>query len=493
MIDTNLDRVGLKRTSVQGAAISLGSQMGKFGAQFLYQILLARMLSPNDFGLVAMAVPIIAFGHLFVDLGLSQATIQRPQITQDQLSLLFWINVAGGVLLGLITIAASPFVGVFYGEARVVAITAILGAMFLMSGLSSQHLALLNRDLSFGKLAIVDMGAFLAGSAAGLLAAFEGLGYRSLLVAAGVNSLTTLILAWSLSGWRPGRPERVEGWKDIIGFGGNLTGFSVVNYFARNLDNVLIGRFNGGDALGLYDRAYTLMLTPLSQISQPFSRVALPLLARTQCEPEVYRRAYVGMLEIILLLTYPGALFAIVTRDQLIGVVLGEQWASVAPIFGILGVGALFAPISSSTGWLFVSQDRTRQMRNWGVFSSTLFVLSFIVGLPWGPVGVATCYIGVGMVQGPVLWWAATREGPVGFRHVLGALLPHAFAGVICSAALLALQHNLPTGFLSLALLMAAGYSTFVGTLLIMPGGRGILKAVWEYGKLTVTRFGVLH
>ena len=481
-------RGGLRRATVRGVAVSFGSQVGKFVMQFAYQILLARLLSPEDFGLVAMAAPIVAFVQLFADFGLSQATIQRPAITQAQLSLLFWINVGVSALLALVVIAISPFVGLFYKAPPVAAVTAVSGALFLVSGLFGQHLALLNRHLAFGKLAIIDVAGFAVGAGAGLLAAGEGLGYWAILVAQGVTSIASLILAWRLSSWVPGRPAGAEEWRSLIGFGGNLTGFNLVNYFARNLDNVLIGRFNGEAALGLYDRAYKLLLMPLNQVSQPFARVALPLLSRTQDEPAAYRRAYLRMIELIILLTYPGILFAVATHEQLIRSVLGDRWSGVAPIFAILGIGALFAPISNSTGWLFISQNRTAQMRNWGIFSSLAFVLSFVVGLRWGPIGVASCYVAVGAVQGPLVWWAATREGPVRFGHLLGALWPHGIAGGICFAVVLALQEILPGGLLSLAAMLGAAYVGFVGTLFVLPGGRGILEEVWNQVRPTFWR-----
>lgn len=492
--DAALQRSGLKRASTHGAAISLGSQLGKFGAQLAYQILLARMLSPQDFGVVAMAAPILAFLQLFTELGLSQATIQRPRIGQGELSFLFWINVGASVLLGLATVAIAPLVGAFYGDLRVVGVTAVSGAMFVLSGLSSQHLALLNRNLAFGKLAVIDLCAFMLGAVAGLLFAAAGVGYWSILIAQAITSLITVVLAWVLSHWRPGKPQGGQDWRALLGFGGNLTGFNIANFFARNADNILIGRFSGGVALGLYDRAYKLLLAPLTQISTPLSRVAMPLLAKTRDTPALYRTAYVRTLEAVVTLTYPCVVFAIATHEQLIVTVLGEKWQGVAPIFAILGVGAFFAPIGNSTGWLFISQNRTRQMRNWGVLSSLLFVTSFVVGLPWGPIGVASCYIGVGIVvQGPMVLWAATREGPVGLRDVLRALAPHALAAVSAFAVEFVLQAALPHGFGSLVVLFATAYASYVGALLAIPGGRGILQEFWHYGKPALTRIGLLR
>lgn len=484
-------RAALKRASAMGAALNLGSQFGKFAGQLLYQVALSRLLAPRDFGLVAMIGPVLAFIQLFADLGLSQATVQRPRITSGQLSLLFWTNVAASALLGLITITCAPLLGSFYGEPRVVAITAASGGIFLLSGLSGQHLALLNRRMEFGKLVMIDLGAFLLSALAGLLSAEAGLRYWAIVIAQGVNSLSTCVLAWSVSHWRPGRPDAGGDWRGLVGFGANLTGFNVANYFARNLDNVLIGRFNGGYALGLYDRAYKLMLMPLSQITTPLARVAQPLLARTLGQPAMYRKAYLYTLQLVLILTYPGVLFAVVTHEQLIRVVLGDKWAGVAPIFAILGVGALFAPIGNSTGWLFVSQNRTRELLRVGAISSVLFVSAFIVGLRWGPVGVASCYIGVGIViQGPMVLWAATRRGPVSSRDVLGALAAHLPSIIVCCSLEVALQTLMAPRLRSLLALLGMAYVAYLGTMLAVPRGRAVLAAVWRHARFALLGAG---
>jgi polysaccharide transporter, PST family len=488
------ERSGLKRASSHGAAISLSAQMAKFVAQFAFSILLARMLSPQDYGVVAMTAPILAFFRMFVDLGMTQATIQRPKISQGELSFLFWVNVSASVLLGLLLAAIAPLVGAFYGDQRVVGVTVASAALFVVSGLSSQHLALLNRNMAFAKLAAIELPSFLLGAVTGLWCAGTGFGYWSIVITQATATLVMVLLAWTTSPWHPDWPARAQNWKELLGFGGDVTGFNLVNFFARNLDNLLIGRFNGSEALGLYDRAYKLLLAPLTQISAPLSRVALPLLARTQDTPALYRTAFARSLEAVVILTYPCVAFALATHEQLIVTVLGEKWRGVAPIFAILGVGAFFAPAGQSTGWLFMSQNRTRQMRNWGIVSSILFVASFAVGLPWGPIGVASCYIGTGiLIQGPMICWAATREGPVGLSDLLRTLAPHALAALVVVGAELSLQVVLPRGLVGLSVLFPVACVTYIGALAVIPGGRGILREFWNYGKPALARIGVVR
>ena len=467
----------LKKASVHGAAINLGSQAVRFVLQFAYQIGLARLLDPRDFGLVALSAPIIAFVQLFSDLGLSQATIQRERIDQGQLSFAFWLNAVAGTILAVATMALAPAVGWFYGDPRVVPLTMVSGSLFLAGGVYTQHLAILNRGMRFKALALIDLTAFCVASMVALTAAWLGAGYWAIVAHQVVTSLMSMVLAWSVTRWRPSRPGRAEGARDMLRFGGNLTGFSLVNYFARNLDNVLIGRFNGEVSLGLYDRAYKLLLLPLNQITTPLARVALPLLARLRGDTKGYTNAFLRLLEAILVATYPGVLFAIVDSHELIRTALGAKWLGVAPIFSVLAVGALTAPIGNAMGWLFITQDRTREMRNQGMATTAIAIASFIVGLPGGPLGVAFCYVAAGATWAPVTWWIATRRGPVGPRVLLRSLTPYASGAAVTLLALLAAVHVTPEGPLGLLVCLMLAYGVFLAVLLAFEHSRQTLTS----------------
>lgn len=487
-LDAAVDRRSLGGASVDGLVITLAAQLARLGMQFGYQIILARLLTPRDFGLIAMAAPVLAFVALFGDFGMTQATIQRASITPAELSFMFWTNSLLGIALAIVTVALAPLVGWFFNAPEVTWVTMALGAPFVLGGLCSQHLALLNRHLEFGKLAIFDLVSFGAGATAGIVAAMAGMTFWAIVAGQAVMALVSLPLAWSFTGWVPGKPRWILGARNLLGFGGNITAFSFVNYFARNLDNVLIGRFVGETALGLYDRAYKLLLLPLSQFTGPFTRVAMPLLARTRDEPDLYRRAYLRMLELVLLLTYPGVIFALCSSHQLIVILLGERWVGVVPIFSVLGFGALFAPIGNSTGWLFITQDRTREMRDLGALSSLVFIFSFVVGLPWGALGVAISYIAFGVVQGPMIWWLTTRRGPVTFSQLRSALYPFIAGAIVTALVEIGLVRMLPPGPLALALLLVLAYASFLSVLACVPRGREILNDVIVKGQQLAAR-----
>ena len=488
MTETEIEpsREDLKKKSISGAAINMVSQMVKFALLFINQVVMARLLVPQDFGLVAMVAPVMAFVVMFADLGLSQATIQRAKISQQELSFLFWVNVAVATTLAFVVMAISPLVAMFYHEPRVMMITAVMGGTLILSGLCAQQTAIFNRNMEFRKMAIIDISTLIVGFTAGVVAALAGMEYWSLVVIHASIYTTNVIMSWTLSKWRPSRPSVPDDWKSLLRFGGNLSGFYFVNYFARNLDNILIGKYKGEVALGLYDRAYKLLLMPLSQITTPLARVALPLMSRTLNEPVTYRRAYMRMLEIIMLITYPGVLYAVIDHDNLIRTVLGDQWAGVGPIFAVLGAGSFLQTITHTTGWLFISQDRTREMRNWGVFSSSVIIASFIVGLPWGPLGVATAYLAVTTFQGPVVCWAATRKGPVQFRHLLQMVYPHVIALAFAGLAVYGASLILPKGLLAIFALLPLAYIVFGAVFYAIPSGRAVIHETFKHTHATL-------
>lgn len=431
----------LRRKLTRGAAVLLAGQGAKFLLQLAVLAVLGRLLRPEDFGLVAMVAPIALFIALFNDLGLSQATIQRSDISPAQMSALFWLNLAVSGVLALVAYVTAPLAAAFYGDPRIAPLMAAYGGLLIFGGLSAQHVAWLNRQLRFEMLAGIDVAALLAGAAAGVAVAWLTRSYWSLVAMQGVTSAMTAALAWTVSGWYPRLPRRAVDVGALIRFGANLTGFNVVNFFARNLDDILIGKVWGAHALGLYSQAYKLLTLPLYQISYPIARVAVPVLSRLTQEPARYRAAYLEMLEKVLLITMPGMALLIVMADKIVLLLLGPQWSGVVPIFHWLGASALVGTIGNSTGWLFISQNRTGEMLRWGALGAALIVGSFVIGLPYGAVGVAAAYTLVGcLVQGPILCWAVGRRGAVRPMDIARTALIFAVAAVAAAGAVYALR-----------------------------------------------------
>jgi len=429
-------RPGLKIRSVRGGAVVLLGQGLRFFLQLGSTAILARLLTPGDFGLLGMVAAITGFLLVFGDLGLSAATIQREDVTHDQVSNLFWVNLAFGGALMLLTAAIAPAIAWFYGDTRLTAITLVCAFGFLLGGLTVQHQALLRRQMRFLSLAVIDVASLLIGVSAAVLLAWRGAGYWSLVCLQLASQSAIAAGVWIACGWRPGLPARHSGVRSMLSFGGNLTAFGVVNYFSRNLDNVLIGWRLGAYQLGLYSKAYQLLLLPIGQVVGPISGVAVPALSRLQNDPVRFRNFYLKAVSFVAYATIPAMIPAAVLSDQIIGLVLGPQWLQASLLFKILVVAAIWQPVASTVGWLYVALNRTERMARWGFMSAPVIVLSFLVGLPWGARGVAACYA----VAMTLMWYPsvlyAVHASPVSGRDVVAAMFrPLAISVLLGGAA----------------------------------------------------------
>lgn len=425
---------------VTGTAYIWTAQIVKMVVQFAAVIVMSRLLSPGDFGLIAMAAPILTFATMFADLGLVQATLQRERLTQRNSSSLFWVNVAVGIGIVALLVAVQPLVNHFYHDTRVGQITAALGLTLLMSSAAAQHGALLNRRMSFGVMAMLDTGNAVLTLAASSIAAIAGAGYWSLVIGPLVGAAFMSTALWIVTGWRPSLPARDPDLRAMLGFGGGITGFNLANFFSRNLDNVLIGWRWGPAELGLYDRAYKLLLFPLQQVTNPLSRIMVPTLSRLVADPAAYRRVYIDVFYHVILITAPGVIALVATADIVIPWLMGERWAGVVPIFLALGLIAVVQCSSNPTGWLFITQARTREFALWGVFTGVTCALTFWFSLPYGAVGVAIAYSLVEFVKAPIVHWYVTRKGPVTLKDVLSVLLPHVAWACVGIGVLLGLR-----------------------------------------------------
>lgn len=263
----------------------------------------------------------------------------------------------------------------------------------------------------------------------------------------------------------------------MIGFGSGVSGFNLANYLSRNADKLLIGKFFGDNALGLYDRAYRLLLFPLSQIHAPIGRVMIPMLSRSLSDPHRYKRAYMECVSILLLATQPAILFATIYSEDVFRILLGDRWLDSALIFAWLGIAGLQQVMTSTIGWLYISQGRGGGFFQIGVFGAVTTVTAFVAGLPWGPVGVAAAYsISDYLVRLPVIWAAAGRAGPVTTRDLYSMAMPHALSTALAAVALLSLKPLVPTpDILTCGCLVGLSYTVYLAFLMLFPEKRAYL------------------
>lgn len=436
----------LKGRSVRGGAVTMAAQASKFILQMGSTVVLARLLVPEDYGLIGMVTVIINFAGLFKDLGLSTATIQKAEINHKQVSTLFWINFAISCATALVVAALSPVVAWFYKEPRLTGITLVLASNFIFGGLTVQHQALLRRQMSFTSLAKIEIISILFGVLIGIIFAWYGAGYWSLVFMQLAMAIANAVGVWVACGWRPGAPLRRSGIRSMLAFGGNLTGFNIVNYFSRNLDNVLIGQFRGPQELGLYAQAYKLVLLPIQQINTPIRSVALPALSSLQNEPQKYSKFYYKVILSISTLGMPMFGFLLASADKVILTLLGKQWLGAVPIFQFLMPATFNATIGIGMGLVYQSLGMVDRQLRWGIVSSIVNVILFVIGVRWGAIGVAAAYglsRPIFLVAGFTYCFKGT---PLRLTELAKTLFQPAFASFGAAVGLIGINKLVPTG-----------------------------------------------
>lgn len=445
---------GLKNRAVKGGGIVVFARAVDFGVQTVGTVVLARLLTPEDFGLLAMVLTLTGFFVLFKDLGLSEATIQSDKLNHRQVSTLFWINVSFSISILLIIVLISPLVASFYHEPKLRLIITISACTFLFAGFSTQHLALLKRNMQFGHIALVEIMAAVGSITVAVTMALSGFGYWALVARPIALAIINMLGVWTFCRWRPGIPSRQSGVRGLIRFGAGTMGFYLVNYFARNVDKMLIGWARGPMILGFYSRAYYLFVLPVNQFSIPLQSVAVTTLTKLRGEPERYRAYFVKALGVLSFLGMPMSTFLAAMGDDLILLLLGPQWDRAAQIFSVLGLGAGMQIIYATQGWLHVSLGRSDRWFWWGVIGSAVTVLFFLGGLPFGATGVAAGYtFSLYLLTGPAIWYAG-RPVNLSVREMVAGIWRYYVAAALAGLGtwyLLSFMHSLPI-FLRLTL-----------------------------------------
>lgn len=412
----------LKRLVVQGGLMKILSQGSKFGMRVVGLVVMARLVTPGDYGVFAMVATLTGLLTMIKDAGLSTATVQRKMISHEDISTLFWVNVAVGAALACATIALAPLLARFYGDPRIAAPVAMMGLSFFFSGFSTQHTALLRRQLRFTTLEGIGVAAQFAGMIVMLGSAYFGAGYWSMVFNLLVLQTTYTVLVLAASGWRPGWPSRAGGSDAMLRFGRDISGYNVVSYFQHNLDNILIGRFFSPLDLGLYVKAYGLLRLPIIQIQHPISDVVVPALSRLQDDPERYRSYFLKATKAVVFVGMPLVAFTAIATREIVLLLLGERWLGAVAIFQALIPAAFFGTTDMISGWVFLSLGRADLMLRLGAITFMIVAAAFICGLPAGVLGVAGAYsVAYCLVSLPSMAFAL-KHSPVTLSDVLSAI-----------------------------------------------------------------------
>jgi len=378
----------LTKAVTSGASWSAIGRLAAQLLQFLSGLVLARLLLPADFGLLASVYVITGFAVIFFDMGLSAALVHERDVRQEDLDTAFWLNAIGGVVFVGVLAAIGPLVADFYGDDRLAWLTPLAGLSFALF-LGVSHSALLQKALKFKQLAVAETVAALVGNAVTVACAASRLGPVSLVVGPAVQAVVLSVFLWVVAPWRPRGFVRRESVRRLWRFSGGMLGFSVVNFAGRNSDNLLVGRVLGASALGYYSRAYNLMLLPLQQISQVVGRVMFPALTTMGDDQERLQRAYRRTVTVMTAVTMPVLVGMSAVADGLVPLLWGDRWSAAVPLLQVLCLAGLPQCLSSTEGWLYQSQGRTALMFKMGLISSAIGVAAIVVGLHWGTLGVS--------------------------------------------------------------------------------------------------------
>jgi PST family polysaccharide transporter len=433
--DFNPARGRIQQLAVRGAGATLFSSGATLGIQIIATLVLARLLSPADFGLVAM---VTTFSLLLTNFGLNgftEAILQREEINHPLISNLFWVNVAMGALLSTGFAAAGTLLARFYREPAVASISVGVAVSIFVSSTSVIHLALLKRVMRFGVVSANDIVARFVSVTISIALGWAGWGYWALVAGAIALPFSQSLGVWYLCRWTPGVPRRVPGTGSMLRFALHVYSRFGVNYFARNVDNLLVGWRFGAYSLGFYKRAYDLFALPASQIAAPLSNVGVSLLSRFKDDSAQLLRYLVGAIALMAFAGMGLGANLTLTGKDIIRLVLGAKWGEAGRIFTFFGPGIGIMLLYYMQGWIHLSTGRAERWLRWSIFESFFTAFLFVLALPWGPAGIAfawTLSFWILLVPG---FWYAVRPLGTGIVPILAAIWRYVGASLLAAGA----------------------------------------------------------
>ena len=435
----------LRRLSVRSAGVTVLSQGVVFAVQMVATIVLARLLAPADFGVVTMVTTFSLLLMSFGQNGYTEAVIQRGELDHFLASNLFWINLGVGLVLAAGFAAAGSLMSRFYHDPRVAHVAVGISLTILISGASVVHLALLKRALRFSVTSANDILAGVVSVAVTILLAWAGTGYWSLVAGAVARVLVQCTGAWYLCQWMPSFPRRATGTASVVRFALNVYGRFTLNYSARNTDNLLVGWRFGSSSLGFYKKAYDLFCLPANQLLTPVLEVALSTLSKLDRESEQYRRYFLNGIAVLAFVGMGvGAGLTLAGKD-LIRFLLGPGWEVSGRIFTFFGPGIGIMLIYNTNGLIHLSSGRADRWLRWVVVEFTVTGLLFLVGLPWGPVGIAMAWTASFWILTLPAFWYAGRPIRFGITPIIGAIWKYILASLLAGCASAVIMRQMPS------------------------------------------------
>lgn len=479
-------KIDLRRRSVQSGMIRVITNGTATLLSIISAIILARILSPKEFGLAAMVFVVTDFARVFTEMGLGTATVQMKDITHDEVSNLFWINIGIGLISMLFVAGLSPVIAWFYGESQLISICLVLSGIFLFRGLTVQHRSLLERQMRFGALGIINIGSNICGISAALLMALNGYGVWALVWREILFAAFYAAGIWIFCRWLPGLPNRKFGVMASLRFGADISIVSIFQYFTQRTDRILIGRFFGAAPLGIYSKAQQLSQMVLEYIQMTILGMGLAPLSAIKDEKSRYCRFYEKLLSILSFFCMPLMVLLAIQAENIILLLLGERWLEAAPILRIFTIAGFITPVVSSFQLVMISCGETRRYLVWGCVKCALMMSAYAIGISWGISGIAYSYTAACYI---FLAWSlsyALKNTPVNVRLVVKVVAMPIMSSAVSGIAMLSLLNQLAdaNAFKSVAFSAIFISLVYIAFWLSVPGGRRQLQEFWAYGAM---------
>jgi PST family polysaccharide transporter len=482
--------MSLREKAAKGLVWSVVQKWGRAAISAVTFIILARLLPPEAFGLVALATVFTAFIEIFLDQGFSAAIVQRTDLERGHLDTAFWISVLTGVLLTLGTIVASELAAGLFKEPQLASVLRWLSLSFIFVALSSTQMAILQRNLAFKSLAARSMAATLAGAVVGVGMALAGYGVWSLVGQNLVRGLAGVIVLWWASEWRPGLNMSRKHYKELFAFGASVTGTNVLTALVRRSDDFLIGYFLGPTLLGYYTIGYRLLLVIIRLVTSITSTVVFPVFSRIQHKPDRMRRAFYNVTQYTSLLAFPVFIGMAVLAQELVLVLFGEKWAPSIPVMQVLALIGILQSIQFFNGSVMRASGKASWQFGIMLLTAICSVIGFFIALPWGIVAVAASFVVVGYLLAPISYVAVRKLFQIDSGTYLGQFAIPLFASLTMVIVIMGLKYlfadqelNL---YLQLAILISAGALTY--TAVIRLTARSLTQEILELASLALPR-----
>ncbi|HMF56944.1 MAG TPA: MOP flippase family protein [Pyrinomonadaceae bacterium] len=480
--------MSLTKKVISGVSWSAVAQIGQRATSLVVTAILARQLSPEDFGLIALTLLAVNFFTYFHDMGLSSALVQRAELREEHLTTAFWLNIGAGIILALIGVALSRPIAMVFREPRVAPLLKVLMVTFLINGFGWVSYALLQRKFKFREIAIIESGGNLVAGITGITLALAGAGVWALVAQQIAMSLMLTCGRLFTARWSPRFRFSFQSARELFSFSLSALGYFVVSHGVRSVDNAFVGAVLGATALGYYALAYNLILMPGMTICVLIGRVMFPVLSSVQDDMVRFRQAYLRMARTVTSATFPLIIGLGSAAPLFVTTIYGEKWAAVVPVLRILIVIGFF----EATGFWGVAVwalGKTKITFILALVSLILMTVAFSIGVRWGLLGVAWAYVIISPVIFILPHMLASRLMKLRLGDYLGAIAPPLFASLVMGFIIaLSIERGIQlfaSRWLNLLAYITAGaciYSTvLIGIAIVNKGERGIIS--WLMGR----------